>query len=44
MLFFQLGGIAKKIFMADDGSLFRKTVNDHPEMDHRIKAYRGLAN
>ena len=37
VLFFQLGGIAEKVFMADDWSLFRKTVNDHPEMDHWIE-------
>ncbi len=37
VLFFQLGGIAEKAFMAKDWALFRKTVNDHPEMDHWIE-------
>lgn len=37
VLFFQLGGIAEKVFMADDWSIFRKTVNDHPEIDHWIQ-------
>jgi len=37
VLFFQLSGIAERIFMAKNWSLFRKTVHDHPEMDHWIK-------
>ncbi len=37
VLFFQLGGIAEKVFMADNWSIFRKTVNNHPEMDHWIE-------
>jgi len=37
VLFFQLGGIAEKVFMADDWSIFRKTVANHPEMDHWIQ-------
>ena len=37
VLFFQLGGIAEKVFMANNWSLFRKTVNNHPEMDHWIE-------
>ncbi len=37
VLFFQLGGIAEKVFMADDWAIFRKTVNNHPEVDHWIK-------
>ena len=37
VLFFQLEGIAEKVFMANDWSIFRKTVNDHPEIDHWIK-------
>jgi len=37
VLFFQLRGIAEKVFMADDWSIFRKTVEDHPELDHWIE-------
>ncbi|MGW8265426.1 MAG: alpha/beta fold hydrolase [Longimicrobiales bacterium] len=37
VLFFQLRGIAEKAFMADDWSIFRKTVEDHPELDHWIE-------
>ena len=37
VLFFQLRGIAEKAMMANDWSLFRKTVNDHPEVDHWIE-------
>lgn len=37
VLFFQLEGIAEKVFMADDWSIFRKTVHDHPEIDHWIQ-------
>ena len=37
VLFFQLKGIAEKAFMAKDWALFRKTVNNHPEIDHWIK-------
>jgi len=37
VLFFQLSGIAEKVFMANDWAIFRKTVNDHPEMDHWIE-------
>jgi pimeloyl-ACP methyl ester carboxylesterase len=37
VLFFQLGGIAEKVFMAENWSLFRKTVDNHPEMDHWIE-------
>jgi len=37
VLFFQLKGIAEKVFMADDWSLFRKTVHNHPEIDHWIE-------
>ena len=36
VLFFQLGGIAESVFMADDWSIFKKTVNNHPEVDHWI--------
>jgi len=37
ILFFQLDGIAEKVFMANNWSIFRKTVNNHPEMDHWIE-------
>lgn len=37
VLFFQLEGIAEKAVMARDWSLFRKTVADHPELDHWIE-------
>lgn len=37
VLFFQLVGIAEKAFMANDWAIFRKTVNDHPEIDHWIE-------
>jgi len=37
VLFFQLRGIAEKVFMADDWSIFRKTVENHPELDHWIE-------
>lgn len=37
VLFFQFAGIAEKACMADDWALFRKTVGDHPEMDHWIE-------
>jgi len=36
VLFFQLEGIAEKAFMANDWALFRKTVANHPEVDHWI--------
>ena len=37
VLFFQLEGIAEKAFMAKDWKLFRKTVDNHQEVDHWIK-------
>lgn len=37
VLFFQLGSIAEKAFMANDWALFRKTVGNHPEVEHWIK-------
>ena len=37
VLFFQLEGIAEKAFMANDWAIFRKTVNNHPEIEHWIK-------
>ena len=37
VLFFQLEGIAEKAFMANDWAIFRKTVHDHPEVDHWIE-------
>jgi len=37
VLFFQLQGIAEKAFMARDWALFRKSVHDHPEVEHWIK-------
>ena len=36
VLFFQLEGISEKVFMANDWAIFRRTVNDHPEIDHWI--------
>lgn len=37
VLFFQLEGIAEKVFMANDWAIFKKTVNNHPEVEHWIK-------
>jgi len=37
VLFFQLEGIAEKAVMAKDWALFKKTVHDHPEVDHWIE-------
>ena len=37
VLFFQLDGIAEKVFMANNWSIFRKTVNNHPEINHWIE-------
>ena len=37
VLFFQLEGIAEKAVMAKDWALFRKSVHDHPEVEHWIE-------
>ena len=37
VLFFQLEGIAEKAVMAKNWTLFKKTVHDHPEVDHWIE-------
>jgi len=37
VLFFQFEGISEKACMTNDWALFRKTVNNHPEIDHWIK-------
>jgi len=37
VLFFQLSGIAEKVFMANDWALFRKSVGEHPEVPHWIE-------
>lgn len=37
VLFFQLEGISETMVMANDWAIFRKTVNDHPEIDHWIQ-------
>lgn len=34
---FSVGGYCRKAVMAKDWALFRKTVHDHPEMDHWIE-------
>ncbi len=36
VLFFQLRGIAEKMTMARNWAIFRKTVHNHPEVDHWI--------
>lgn len=36
VLFFQLGGVAEKVLIANDWSLFRKNVRNHPEVEHWI--------
>lgn len=37
VLFFQLRGIAEKVFMADDWAIFRKTVGGHSELEQWIE-------
>jgi len=37
VIFVQLKGISEKAFMAKDWAIFRKTVHNHPEIDHWIE-------
>lgn len=36
-LFFQLRGVAEEAFMANNWAIFRKTVNNHPELERWIR-------